>query len=65
MKTITLEVGGIHCKSCEMLIEDSLKDLGVEKMSFKGNKLTLSFDEDKIKIDQIKKAIRDEGYKVN
>lgn len=65
MKTQTLEVKRIHCKSCELLIEDSLKDLGVEKITFKKNWLTVSFDEERLTSNQIKSAIRNEGYQVD
>lgn len=65
MKKVILEIGGIHCKSCEMIIEDALIGLGVEGMSFRGNKLKVLFDEKKLTFDQIKQAIRKEGYKVD
>lgn len=65
MKIVTLEVGGIHCKSCEMLIEDSLKDIGVEKIFFEKNRIKVFFEESNVKLQQIKEAIRNEGYKVN
>jgi len=63
MKILTLKISGMHCKSCAMLIEDSLKDLGV-KTSFKGDVLSASFDEKKISESEIKKAIKKEGYGV-
>lgn len=31
--TITLTVKGMHCKSCKMLIEDELEDLGAENVN--------------------------------
>ncbi len=60
----SLNVEGMHCKSCELLIEDSLKEIGVEKVFFESGKVKVFFDENKIGINQIKKAIRNEGYKV-
>ena len=65
MKTAILEIKGIHCKSCEMLIGDTLIELGVKELLFNGNRLTVSFDENKLTLHQIKQAIRGEGYKVN
>jgi len=66
MKNATLIVDGIHCKSCEMLIEGSLKDVGVEKVFFgKNNMVKVFFEENKVKLNKIKEAIRNEGYKVN
>lgn len=64
MKTVTLVVDGMHCKSCELLIADSLKDAGAEKVLFEKNKVKVFFEESKIKLQQVKEAIRNEGYKV-
>ncbi len=63
MKNVTLVVDGMHCKNCELLIEDSLKEIGVEKTSFEGNKVKILFDENRLNLNQIKQAIREEGYK--
>ncbi len=65
MKTEILKVEGIHCKSCELIIEDSLNDIGVKELSFNGNQLKVSFDETKISIGKIKQTIKKEGYKVD
>lgn len=64
MKIVTLVVDGIHCKSCELLIEDSLKEIGVEKVLFEKNKVKVFFEESNVKLQQVKEAIRNEGYKV-
>jgi copper chaperone CopZ len=62
----TFNVKGMHCKSCEMRINDSLEDLGVNSSTANaGNGLvTVDFDEKKVSEDNIKKAIEKEGYKV-
>lgn len=64
---INLKVEGMHCKSCIMIIEDSLNDIGAKNIK-------VSLDEKK-KIgsvlcefsdrNKIVKAIEAEGYKVN
>ncbi|MBL7052018.1 MAG: heavy-metal-associated domain-containing protein [Nanoarchaeota archaeon] len=64
MKIEKFKVGGMHCKSCEMLIKDSLEDLGVKDISFINNEITITFDESKISLETIKKVIEKEGYKV-
>lgn len=66
MKTIELKIGGMHCPSCEMLISDVLTDLGIENSAFdsKNGTGTITFDETKITLEEIKKAIESEGYKV-
>ena len=52
----------MHCKSCEILIKDSLEDLGV-KTIFNNNIATIEFGES-IKLEEIKKIIEKEGYKI-
>jgi len=64
MQTKTLHVKDIHCKSCESLIIDTLKDIGVKEMSFKGSNLTITFDEIKTPFKKIKETIEKEGHKV-
>lgn len=64
MKIATLVVEGMHCKSCELLIKDSLKEIGVEKVFFESGKVKVFFEESKIKLQQVKETIRNEGYKV-
>jgi copper chaperone len=61
-----LNVKGMHCKACDMLIEDALQDINVRliKSSHKTGNVEVEYEEDKITITQIKKAIEDEGYKV-
>lgn len=61
MKT-TLNIKGMHCHSCEFLIGEALEDIGV-KSSINSKKGTaiVQFDDSKISLDQIKKAISDEG----
>lgn len=66
MKTI-LKLKGMHCNACEMLIDDALTEIqGVSKAksSLKTNSVEVEFDESKVKIDVLKKAIEKEGYKV-
>jgi len=61
----TLNVKGMHCKSCEMLIKDSLSEIdGVSnvKVSLTDNTVTVDYDDKKVKDGMIKKAIETEGY---
>ncbi len=66
MKNETLYVEGMHCKSCEMLVEDALEELGVEKteVSHKEGTVKVTFNEEKVSLGEIKKAIKGEGYEV-
>jgi len=63
----TLKVKGMHCKSCDILVEDSLSDLeGLQssKSNHQEGYVDVEFDESKVNIEQIKKVIIDEGYEV-
>jgi copper chaperone len=66
MKT-TINVKGMHCKSCDILIGEALEEQeGVNSVesTFKTGKVTVTFDESKVTLDKIKTIIKDEGYKV-
>ncbi len=63
MKKEKLKITGMHCKSCAMLIEESLNDIGV-KVHFEKDTANVEFDETKTGLDKIKKIIKDEGYGV-
>jgi copper chaperone CopZ len=64
---IMLNIEGMHCKSCETLIGDELKELkGIKNFNISAKKgiATVEFDEkivDKMKIIEI---IKKEGFKV-
>lgn len=67
MKNVSYNVKGMHCKSCEVLIKDDLEDMeGVQKVEVSHEKgyVKVTFDEKKLKEDNIKSAIRKEGYEV-
>jgi copper chaperone CopZ len=62
-----IKVNGMHCKSCEMILSDSISEInGVEKVSADSKKgiVTVSC-RDENTLNEIKKAIEKEGYKVN
>jgi copper chaperone len=66
MKKIKLKIKGMHCHSCEMLIKDALKDIGVKnsKINSKTGQAEIEFDEKKISLEMIKKTIEKGGYKI-
>ncbi|VVB53631.1 Heavy-metal-associated domain protein [uncultured archaeon] len=66
MKDLKLEVKGMHCHSCEMLIEDSLAEVaGVRKVKadHKAGLVRITAD-DSVNLNAVKKAIVKEGYEV-
>lgn len=62
MKT-TLTIKGMHCKSCEFLIKDSLEEIGVKniKIDYKTGKLEFEFNEKEINLEKIKEVIKSAG----
>ena len=64
MKSVKFNVGGMHCRSCEMLIVDALKEMGVKsaKADHKKGAVVVAFDEKKVGTEEIRKAIQKEGY---
>jgi len=60
-----IKVKGMHCKSCELLITDSLNDLGVEaEADYKKGEVSVEFDPGKVTLKQIHKAIEENDYEV-
>ena len=66
MQSISLTVTGMSCAHCEKAVTNALKDLGVASItaSAKNNMVEVSFDSDKLNIEDIKKEIVETGYVV-
>ena len=61
-----IKVKGMHCKSCEMLLTDSISEIkGIEKVSADSKKgeVVVNYSNESL-INEIKKTIEKEGYKV-
>jgi len=66
MKNIELKVKGMHCRSCEMLVKDSLEEIqGVKKAEADHKKNLVKIEaEDKVDLEDVKAKIRELGYEV-
>lgn len=69
MKTATIQLETLSCPSCIQKIEGAMKTLeGVDqktvKVMFNASKLKVSFDQDKVSIEDIEKSITRMGYGV-
>ncbi|MDR2870479.1 MAG: copper ion binding protein [Deferribacteraceae bacterium] len=67
MATVTINVGGMSCKNCVKSISDGLTALGgVQNVdaSIEGKKVDVNYDESKVGVDAMKKAIYDLGFDV-
>jgi len=64
-KKITLKTKGMHCASCEKLIEGTLSEIdGVRyaKSSRLEDKTEIVYDEGKVKLETIRAALIELGY---
>jgi len=61
-------IEGMHCKSCEVLIKESLEDelKGIKSVNISAAKgdAVIEFNEKETTFDEIKRIIKREGYKV-
>ncbi len=69
MKSATINLETLTCPSCMLKIEGAMKGLdGIEQdtvnVSFNSSRLRFDFDEDKISIEEVEKAITRVGYEV-
>lgn len=62
----TLKIGGMHCKSCNILLAEVAGEIaGVKSASadFKKGEVAVEYDDEKA-LAGVKKAIEKEGYKI-
>ncbi len=69
MKTATIQLETLTCPSCVLKIENAVKSLnGVEKESvkvlFNSSKAKFDFEDEKLSVEDIEKAITALGYEV-
>lgn len=69
MKTATIQLETLSCPSCIQKIEGAMKTFeGVDqktvKVMFNASKLKVSFDQEKVSIEDIEKSITRMGYGV-
>ena len=65
MKEVSLKIKGMHCTGCSTRLEKVLNNQeGVEKaeVSFEDGKAEIKYDENQIKIEEIKETIEDAGF---
>jgi len=66
-KRTVVKIGGMHCAGCVNAIQGYVKDIpGVSKVevNLANEKAVLEYDQSKVRIDVIEKAIEEIGYKV-
>jgi sulfite exporter TauE/SafE/copper chaperone CopZ len=66
-KFIKVPIKGMHCRSCEILIEENLKEIDQVKsvdINYKTGEAIVHYSGDKAPTDQIHKIITDTGYSI-
>ena len=64
-ENFTLKVDGMMCEHCKHHVVEAIKSIkGAENVSVSLEKKEASFTIEKDKLDDIKKAIKEEGYEV-
>jgi P-type Cu+ transporter len=64
-KTISMQIEGMHCAACAQSIDQGVSKLpGIENLNVNvlTNKMTVSYNDDEVKLSEIKKKIHDLGY---
>lgn len=67
MNKITVPIAGMHCRSCEILVEDSLSKISKIKkinVNCKKGEAEIFYDSQKPNMQEIEHAIREAGYSI-
>ncbi|BDG61392.1 cation transporter [Caldinitratiruptor microaerophilus] len=65
MASVTLTIRGMTCQHCVMAVKRALKSVaGVDGATVEIGKAVVSYDPAKAGIEEMKKAIAEEGYEV-
>lgn len=65
MQNITMNVEGMSCNHCVKSVEGAVAGLGATgKVDLAAKKVTITYDETKLTVDQLKEAIEEQGYDV-
>ena len=62
----TIQVKGMHCRSCEIMLTESIEETGTKVVSANHAKgeIVVDFKDEKKEMGNVKKAIEKEGYQV-
>lgn len=67
MQKIIVPISGMHCRSCEMLVEEKLSEISKIKkieVNCKRGEATIHYDSQKPSMAEIERAIREAGYAI-
>ncbi|MFC4302926.1 copper ion binding protein [Cohnella boryungensis] len=65
MNQTLLQVEGMSCQHCVRSIEGALEQIGAQgKVDLGSRTVEVTFDENRVSLEQIKEAIADQGYEL-
>ncbi len=65
MTDVTIKIEGMSCQHCVMRVKKAIEALaGISNLDVQIGTVKLKFDENKVKKEEIEKAITNAGYKV-
>lgn len=64
MRNLKIYIEGMTCQHCVKRVSNALYSIGVENADVEIGEADISFDENKIDINKIAKALEDAGYKL-
>lgn len=67
MKKLELNIEGMHCKGCELGLEEKLENLNFidsVKADFKKGKAKITYEERELDMEKIEQAIKELGFKL-
>lgn len=64
MKKMTILIEGMTCQHCVKRVTEALNKIGIEDADIEIGKANIVFDENKINLQQIAKALSEAGYKL-
>lgn len=64
MTSKEIKIKSMSCSHCVMAVKKELTKIGLETFDVQIGSANVKFDESKVKIEDIEKAIEDAGYKV-
>lgn len=64
MTTKEFQIDGMSCNHCVMAVKKELSKLELESFNVQIGSASVNFDDNKVKAEQIEKAIEEAGYKI-
>jgi copper chaperone len=65
VQQVTLEVNGMSCQHCVNSIEKALQEIGASgKVDLTAKTVAVEYETGKLSLDNVKKAIEDQGFEI-